>query len=167
MVLSSIFRIPIKQIPYKANSFLKLVKPFVAYTYSDFYFSEYSIDGKDFAGKKLTGISPHVFNGGIDLEIKPGIYLYSTARYVDQFPILDNNSSYNNAYWVINQKIGFRKTILKKIPVDLYAGVDNILNQKYSSYVNLNAKASGGGARFYNPSPGRNYYSGISVKYLF
>ncbi|MDQ3536981.1 MAG: TonB-dependent receptor, partial [Bacteroidota bacterium] len=44
-----------------------------------------------------------------------------------------------------------------------YVGVDNLLNEEYSLGNDLNAF----GGRFYQPSPERNYFAGLRVKYNF
>jgi iron complex outermembrane receptor protein len=45
--------------------------------------------------------------------------------------------------------------------LELFAGADNLLNQRYSLGDDLNAV----GGRYYNPAPGRNYFGGLNVKF--
>ncbi len=153
----------------RTNKSVSLIRPFISYTLNNFYFKEYRIDNKDYSGKKLTGVPSNIFNAGLDIETKFGLYVYTTFQYIDRFPILDDNSIYTEGYSLLNCKAGYRKYVLKNIPVEIFAGVNNMLDSKYSSFVSLNAKGFGPGSlpRFYNPSPRRNYYTGLSIKYIF
>lgn len=149
------------------------LQPFISLTYSDFDFKEYSVLNADnevtaaYDGNELTGIAPWVISAGIDLETKTGLYFYGSYFYSDRLPLNDENSVYNSSYHVLDSRIGYKIKISAPFLVNIYGGVDNIFNRKYSSIVSLNAADYGGGAAYYNPSPGRNAYGGISFKYLF
>jgi iron complex outermembrane receptor protein len=148
--------------------------PYIAVTYSDFKFRDYEILGlnnevtSNYKGNELTGISPWVVSAGIDIESKTGFYFYGSYFYNDKLPLNDSNSAYNSSYHVMNSKIGYKKQVAKSFELNIYGGFDNLLNQSYSSIVSLNAVAFGGGdAPYFNPSPKRNGYGGLNVKYLF
>jgi iron complex outermembrane receptor protein len=53
------------------------------------------------------------------------------------------------------------KHVFGKVQLGLFAGVDNLLNQKYSLGNDLNAF----GNRYFNPAPTRNYFGG--AKFAF
>jgi iron complex outermembrane receptor protein len=65
-------------------------------------------------------------------------------------------------FTLLSGRLGWRKQV-GFLLLDLYTGVDNALNTVYSLGNDLNAF----GSRYYNPAANRNYYGGISVKYLF
>lgn len=159
--------------PEDAKQLLSL-RPFVALTYSDFKFKDYKIlNAKNevtaqFDGNKLTGIAPWVLNAGIDLESRMGIYLYGSYFYSDRLPLNDANTDFNPTYQVLNAKLGYKKKVLKQVEMNVYAGLDNLLNRSYSSILSLNAVGYGGAQpAYYNPSPKRNGYAGLNLKYLF
>lgn len=79
----------------------------------------------------------------------------------------DDNSVYNKSYSLVNTRLGWKKTIAH-IGLDVYAGINNAGNTRYASYIDLNARAYVPGTlpKFYNPSMTRNYYGGISFKYI-
>jgi iron complex outermembrane receptor protein len=148
--------------------------PYIAVTYSDFKFRDYEILNSNnevianYKGNELTGIAPWVVSAGIDIEIKTGFYLYGSYFYNDKLPLNDSNSAYNSSYHVLNSKIGYKKQVTKAVELNIYGGLDNLLNQSYSSIVSLNAVGFGGGAApYFNPSPKRNGYGGLNIKYLF
>lgn len=150
------------------------LRPFAALTYSDFSFKDYktlNAQGEataDFSGNKLTGIAPWVVNIGVDLESKFGLYFYGTYFYNDRLPLNDANSVYNPSNEIWNAKIGYRKKLQKFLEVNVYGGVDNLLNRKFSSIVALNAVGfNGAQPAYFNPSPTINGYGGLNIKYLF
>jgi iron complex outermembrane receptor protein len=150
------------------------LRPFAAVTYSDFKFVDYKILNAQgivtatYDGNKLTGIAPWVLNAGIDMETRKGIYFYGNYFYSDQLPLNDANSAFNEAYQVWNAKIGYKRQWIKCLEVNIYAGLDNILNESYSSIVSLNAIGyNGAQSPYYSPSPERNGYGGLNLKYIF
>lgn len=156
------------------SSWIQRLRPFAAITYSDFTFVDYKIRDADDAvtaaydGNRLTGIAPWVVNAGIDFSTAFGIYARCNYLYNDRLPLNDTNTAYHPAYHLLNAKIGYTRVIHKRIKAEIYGGLDNLLNQRYSSFVALNAVAYGGGQpAYYNPSPTRNGYGGLNLSLLF
>lgn len=159
--------------PEDNNQVLSL-RPFVALTYSDFKFKNYKILNANnevtanFDGNELTGVSPWVFNGGIDFETQYGIYIYMNYYFNDKMPLNDGNTAYNPSYQLLNSKVGYKKRLGKSFELNIYGGIDNIFNEAYSSIVSLNAMGfAGAQPAYFNPSPKRNGYAGFGFKYLF
>jgi len=158
------------------NAAVSLLKPWITYAYNDYKFKDYveesfnsatnSIIKIDNSGKKVTGVSPSMLNAGVDLETKAGVYFNTVLNYVGRTPINDKNTYYQHAYTLVAGKIGYRIP-LDRFVLDVYAGGNNLLNAKYSSWINFNADASSNPPTFYNPSPGINFYSGVNLKYNF
>lgn len=157
-----------------ADTRVNRLRPYVAITYSDFSFVDYRILAADNTvaaihdGNELTGIAPWVVSAGVDVETRIGIYANCNYLYNDRLPLDDANSTYHPSYHLLNAKAGYTCMIRKRIRAELFAGVDNLLDQHYSSFVSLNAAAFGGGQPpYFNPSPGRNAYGGIQLSYRF
>jgi iron complex outermembrane receptor protein len=155
------------------NSTVSVLRPFLALTYSDFNFKDYKIrDASNqvtavYDGNALTGIAPWVASAGLDLELRQGFYGYFNYYFNDKMPVNDRNTDYNPSYSVSNFKLGYRSRILQVLEVNVYGGLDNIFNAAYSSIVSLNAVGFGNATpAYFNPSPRRNGYGGISVKYF-
>ncbi len=156
------------------NSQILSFRPFAAITYSDFKFKDYkTLNAQNqvtatYDGNELTGIAPWMINAGVDIETKNGLYFYGSYFYSDKLPLNDANTDYNPSYNIVNAKLGFKKQIVKYLELNVYAGLDNILNKSYSSIVSLNAAGfNGGQPAYFNPSPKRNGYGGLNVKYIF
>lgn len=153
---------------------IQRLHPFAAITYSDFSFVDYKVRDPEgivvaaFDGNRLTGVSPWMINLGIDLRLAAGVYANCNYLFNDRLPLDDGNSVFHPGYHVANAKIGYQKVIAKRFRFDVYCGIDNLLNQQYSSFVALNAAVYGGGQpAYYNPSPDRNGYGGVTMGYLF
>jgi iron complex outermembrane receptor protein len=74
-------------------------------------------------------------------------------------PLNDANTDYAAGYWVFGARAGWRRTVLSRLAVDLYAGVENVGDRRYSLGNDLNAF----GGRYFQPAAGRNYYGGAQV----
>lgn len=136
---------------------------FIGYTLADYKFKDFVDDKNDYSGNHLTGTSPHIASAGLDLdETNTGLYGNITFQFTDAIPVNDANSIYSNAYKLLNSKIGWRKNISSKWNLDIYAGVNNILDEKYASMLQINA--IGPAFRYYYPGLPRNFYGGASLK---
>ena len=133
-----------------------------SYTYNHYRFRDYENDGNDFSGNRLTGIAPTVALWGLDVGFK-GFYLNATANYTDALPLNDANSVYASEYFLLGSRIGYRSKALQKVRFEVFAGIDNALDKRYSLGNDLNAI----GGRYYNAAPPRNYYLGLKVTPTF
>ncbi|MEM9544563.1 MAG: TonB-dependent receptor [Bacteroidota bacterium] len=149
------------------NSTNLSLTPFLTYTYSDYVFKEFLDDGNDFSGNELTGTPPHQLDAGLDMSFKFGMYTHLNYRFIDAFPMRDDNSIYSDAYEVVNLKIGYKRTI-SRFEIDFSFGVQNVLDEQYASMILINAGSFGGNApRYYYPGLPRNYFTSLSISYNF
>jgi iron complex outermembrane recepter protein len=142
---------------------MKGLRLWISDTWNHFRFKDYINDDKNYSGNKLTGVPPAIVVFGADLEMRPGVYSNITASFTDHVPLDDANSEYARGYILLNARIGYRGKLGRRVPFDLFGGVDNALNEIYSLGNDLNAA----GARFYNVAPGHNYYAGLRITSLF
>jgi iron complex outermembrane recepter protein len=143
---------------------LSLLKVWASHAYNHFRFQEYLRGTEDLSGNAVTGVAPHTLTAGLDLESRPGFYLNVTSNYVDRIPLNDQNTVYADEYLIFGARGGFRRVLLQRIAAEIYGGVDNLTDRHYSLGNDLNVQF---GNRFFQPAPGRNYYGGITAKYLF
>ncbi len=142
----------------KGNSFT----PWISYTYNHYRFSDYVQDVNDFSGNKLTGVSPNILVVGLDVRARNGLYGNITFTYTDKIPLDDANTSFADAYNLFGLRAGYRHQLGESFIFDLFGGVDNLLDEKYSLGNDLNAV----GGRFYNAAPLRNFYFGLKGNFL-
>ncbi|MCG8306425.1 MAG: TonB-dependent receptor [Cytophagales bacterium] len=146
-----------------ASKNISLLKVQSAYTYHNFTFENYvkksRDDNVDYSGNSLTGTSPNILVTTFDLESGKGLYLNVTYNFTDRIPLDDANTVFADSYNLITAKTGWKINYKQRHLLELFAGVDNLLNEKYSLGNDLNAF----GQRYFNPSPERNYFGGLRL----
>ncbi len=139
---------------------------FINATINDYEFDDFVDLDADFSGNDVTGVPSHVINLGIDLITKKGIYGNLNFQTVGEIPANDQNTVFSNHYELLHGKIGYTNTIGKHVFYDLFLGANNILDTKYASQLQINARGFGGNApRYFYPGLPFNMYGGINIKY--
>jgi iron complex outermembrane receptor protein len=132
-----------------------------ALTYQSFQFRDYLRNGEDYSGNALPGVAPYTAFTQAYAETHIGIYGALSHRWTDRLPLNDENSVYQASIHFLTARLGYQFSLSPRLSVDLFAGIDNILDQSFSFGNDLNAF----GQRFFQPAPGRNYYAGIRLQY--
>ncbi|MEO5976678.1 MAG: TonB-dependent receptor [Chryseolinea sp.] len=145
--------------PKLSSPVFTAVKIWSSYTYNHYRFKDYVNDDVNYSGNKLTGVAPAVIVAGADLSIWR-FYMNTTANYTDAIPLNDANTDFANEYFLLGSRIGYKMNLSQNFPIEIFAGVDNALDKKYSLGNDLNAI----GGRYYNAAAGRNYYAGITLR---
>jgi iron complex outermembrane recepter protein len=140
---------------------VELVRLRLSDTYHDFHYKDFKQINNDYSGKQLPSIPPNTVAAGLDIQTKPGIYLFTSYNYSDPIALNDANTVYSNSYNLLTMRLGYKKDVSKKIGLELFAGVDNLFDVRYSLGNDINAF----GGRYYNAAPGRNYFAGISLQF--
>ncbi|AMR29293.1 hypothetical protein A0257_20785 [Hymenobacter psoromatis] len=145
--------------PPDADSPAAGLRAWASYAYNYFRFGTYeSATGQAYGGNQLTGTAPHTLSAGLDFSQAQGFYLSPTISHQSALPLNDANTDYAAGYWVAGSRAGWRRT-LGQLQLELYGGVANATNRRYSLGNDLNAF----GGRSFEPAPGRNYYGGAVV----
>lgn len=143
------------------RGFFTLVKLWSAFTLNDYRFTDYIIGTADHSENKLTGVPRQVSVTGLDIHTAKDIYLYASFNHTSKLPLNDANTAFAGAYDLLQGKIGWKHRFAPSFSLDVYAGIDNALNEQYSLGNDINAV----GNRYFNPSPLRNYFGGIIVEF--
>jgi iron complex outermembrane receptor protein len=125
-----------------------------AYTFSHFRYEDYKVVNNNFSGKTLPSVPAHTISFLCDLQWRNSFFLQSTFYAASSIWLNDANTAKADAYELIGLKMGYGKKF------QLYAGVDNLLNQTYSLGNDINAF----GGRYFNVAAGRNYFAGVKYK---
>jgi iron complex outermembrane recepter protein len=129
-------------------------------TWDDFHYKDFVQLNAIYSGNKLPGVATQTLTTGFDISSKPGIYANINFFYSSRIALNDANTAYANPYGLLGARLGYKsRTVRKKIQWEIFAGADNILNEKYSLGDDINAA----GGRYYNAAATRNYYAGISL----
>lgn len=134
------------------------VKTRLAYTYQDFTFSRFTIGGIDYAGKHEPSTPPQQLFLGGSYETSFGLRSSAQLRWVDAYAVNNANTISNPAYRVVDLRIAATRT-WKNVEVRPYVGVDNVLDARYNGSTVANSL----GDRFFEPSPSRAIYVGMTI----
>lgn len=128
-----------------------------ALTLSRFKFDRYFDKSADYSENDLTGVPKSVVVTSIDALLPCNFYVFLQHNFTSRIPLNDANTVYAEKYHLVQAKLGRRNLKIANIPFELFAGVDNLLNEKYSLGNDLNAM----GGRFFNAAAARNFYAGL------
>ncbi|OCX54687.1 TonB-dependent receptor [Mucilaginibacter sp. PPCGB 2223] len=142
-----------------SRSFVQGLQLTEGFTYDHFRFSDYQDATTNYNGNNLTGVPPVVAVTGIYLLLPQSFYLFAQHNYTARLPLNDANTAYADSYHLITAKAGWNHNFGHSAHIELFAGVDNLLNRHYSLGNDLNAAAS----RYYNAAALRNFYGGIRM----
>jgi iron complex outermembrane receptor protein len=109
---------------------------------------------------QLTGVPNQVIVGSAQVRFPGHLYVFGQYNYTAKMPLNDASTAYAPGYHLVEAKAGWESLIGRKTKLVIYAGADNILNQKYSLGNDLNAAVGG---RYYNAAAPRNYYVGARI----
>jgi len=130
-----------------------------SYSYQPYRFLNYQTGDQNDQGHPLTGVPKNIAVGTLEIILRNGLYLNTLMNATSSIPLNDASTVYADAYQLWQAKLGYRFN-LQKVTIDLFGGLDNLLNQRYSLGNDINAY----GGRYFNPAPGRNFYAGLSVQ---
>ncbi|MDQ2771712.1 MAG: TonB-dependent receptor plug domain-containing protein, partial [Bacteroidota bacterium] len=139
------------------------LRAWASYAYNDFRFGSYLSNGLDLSGNRLTGTTPHTLSAGLDFSERRGFYLHPSLSQQARVVLNDANTDEAAGYWVFAARGGWRRTLAGHLTVDLYAGIDNATNRRYSLGNDLNAF----GGRYFQPAPGQAGYGGAQLGWRF
>ena len=133
------------------------LRAWASYAYNHFRFRRYQQGDQDYSGNRLTGTAPHTLTAGLDFNQALGFYLQPTLSHQAEIPLNDANTVYAAGYWTFATRAGWRRVLGGKLEADIFAGIENATDRRYSLGNDLNAF----GQRYFQPAPGRNWYGGI------
>ena len=132
------------------------------YSYAGYKFKTFIHQENDFSGNMLPGVPRNTINGVMEFTTSIGVYGNLNYRFVDEIPILDDNSIFSDSYQVVNLKAGFQHS-LGNFSFNIYGGINNVINEKYASQILINPQFN---QRYFYPGQARNYFGGISLSLI-
>ncbi len=129
-------------------------------TWNAFRFNDYQVAGMDYSGNRLTGVPRLVVVSGLQAELAGGYYFFIQHNYTGRLPLNDANTIYADKYHLMQLKLGRKMLLYGSVSLETYAGIDNLLNQRYSLGNDINAA----GSRFYNAAPSRHFFGGLLLR---
>jgi iron complex outermembrane receptor protein len=150
------------------EDFVSMFRIWTSYTYQHSQFKDYTVVDENFSGNRLTGMAPNIFSGGLDVTLAKSFSGNFTLNYVDEIPMNDANSVFADSYMLLGLRAGWKTTLEQSHRIEIFGGIDNALDKKYSLGNDINAFIPPGAnpvaaGRYYNAAMPRNFYAGISV----
>ena len=144
-----------------------------AYSYADYRFRRYIVNGVDVSGRRLPGIPEHRIVFDTTYEHSSGFYggfewLYQTAYFINDSnqestaPGAAGNDQKNPSYTVTNLKAGYNTMIGSQWSLEIFSRLDNIFDANY-----FTSSLNPGTSPSFLPFVGRNVFGGFSIRYLF
>lgn len=128
-----------------------------SYSYSDFLFDEYVVEGTDFSGKQIPGVPVQQAQASLTWRTRRVFatteLLGSTKVFVD-----DANSESADGFAIVNLRLGTTLGLGRPWLAPVF-GVQNLFDKKYVGSVSVNAS----GGKFYEPAPGRVIFVGLTA----
>ncbi len=134
---------------------------YLSSTTNNYHYDEYAVAGKDYSGNKMPGVAPQTIAAGVDIKTSLGLYGSATFFHSSKILLNDANTDAAAPYNLVAIKMGYKATLFNKTSFDLFAGVQNLLDERYSLGNDINAF----GGRYYNAAPGRNFYVGVGLRF--
>ncbi|MEO7313885.1 MAG: TonB-dependent receptor [Ginsengibacter sp.] len=145
----------------KSAGFFNYGNVYLSSTTNIFHYDEYSAGGKDYSGNKMPGVAAQTIAAGIDIKTSVGFYGNATFFHSSKIILNDANTDEASPYNLVGVKIGYKQHLAKKQSFELFAGAQNLLDERYSLGNDINAF----GGRYYNAAPGRNFYVGVGLRF--
>lgn len=130
-------------------------------TVSRFIFSNYSINLNNYSGNRLTGVPSETVVSGLQIGFPLQLSIFLQHNYTSSIFLDDANSVSADAYHLILLKLGCKLIHKTNFVMELWGGIDNLLNEKYSLGNDLNAA----GGRYYNAAMPRNYFGKLEIRF--
>lgn len=142
------------------SAWFKAITFNTALTYNHYRFGDYQSASNNFKGNKITSVPDWTVANTLEFQFSSGFNLNIYHNHTSTIPLDDANTVFADAYDLIQGKLSWSQGLPKsKLRYTLFAGVDNLLDQKYSLGNDINAF----GGRYFNAASPRNYYLGLKL----
>ena len=118
-------------------------------TLNHFRYGSFIKGTDDFSGKNVPSVPCSVFSLLADVQTEAGFYLNASYYAASSIYMNDANSAKAEPYHLLGCKLGWNKKPKGPWRLNIYAGIDNLLDETYSLGNDINAAAN----RFYNAAP--------------
>ncbi|MDQ3109547.1 MAG: TonB-dependent receptor [Bacteroidota bacterium] len=146
----------------RQNGFIRKLQLSNGTSFSNFIFSNYVLASGDYSGNRLTGVPEATVVTGLETQFPQNITLFIGHNYTSAIPLNDGNTVFANDYHLMDIKIGWTYSDNARFQFGVNAGINNLLDEKYSLGNDLNTA----GGRYYNAAPGRNYFVRMFVRFV-
>jgi iron complex outermembrane recepter protein len=149
-------------IELEGTSDFRFVQLGITYAYSNFYFRQFVVGTARYDGNAIPGIPVHQLQASLTVRAKQA---YLTNELVAKSRVFANdaNSAWAPGFGTLNVRAGV-VALLGRPWFSPVVGVQNVFDKRYAGSVAVNASGSAlATTKFYEPSPGRTWFVGLTV----
>lgn len=130
------------------------------WSWQDFTFSDYELDGERFDGNQLPGLPNFQGNIRLSFSLAKNFHLVFQQEFWGRIYTNDSNEDFQKAKSVTNLslKYSFEKRQFLILP---YLGINNFFQTRYADNIRINAF----GGRYYEAAPNMVLYGGMRLKF--
>jgi iron complex outermembrane receptor protein len=143
---------------------LTSLKALMSFNYIDAYFKNYVVNGIDYSGNKVPGITPTRTAAELTYTTPFKLYVSALAQIFGNVIANDANTAIADSHTIFDLDIGHDGISFGKdenAKLILSGGISNVFNTHYISSVSINASAN----RYYEPAPGRCFFLNARLVY--
>lgn len=144
------------------SNFFRSITARTDITLNHFRYGSFIKGSDDFSGNELPSVPSTIFTFLTEVQFNYGIYLNASYYAASSIYMNDANTAKADPYHLLGCQLGWKKKDRGACRLNIYAGIDNLLDESYSLGNDINAA----GNRFYNAAPRRNYYAGVSFQWI-
>lgn len=128
-----------------------------SYSYSDFFFTDYVVGTNDFSDSRIPGVPNQQLQGYATWNWR-GWFATLEGQTMGGMYMDDANALRSSSWEVANVRVGGKVAVgtVTLVPV---VSVSNLFDRTYAGSIVINAAAG----RYFEPSPGRTVYAGMSL----
>ena len=129
----------------------------VSYSYSDFFFTDYVVGANDYSDSRIPGVPNQQLQGYATWNWR-GFFATLEGQTAGSMFMDDANTLRASGWEVMNARVGGRWSVgtLSLAPA---VAMSNLFDRAYAGSIVINAAAG----RYFEPSPGRTVYAGMTV----
>ncbi|WP_298653656.1 TonB-dependent receptor [uncultured Proteiniphilum sp.] len=136
------------------------------YTYSRNQFIDFEDDGNIYNGNRLPGVPSSIARESVQWQPFPSLQVNAHLQHVGPQYIDDANTVENDGYFLTDLKITYLIPTTGAGSFELFIGMNNLTNTRYSPMLTVNALAFGNAEpRYYYPGMPRHYFAGINWRF--
>ena len=144
-----------------ANRFIRKLNLQSAVTYNNYRFGKYQVKDNDFSQNKVTAVPDWVMSNTLTFTFPKKLGLNISHNYTSAMPLNDANTVFSEEFHLVQLKGTWNWSISSSLEIQFFAGIDNLMNEKYSLGNDINAF----GNRYFNPAASRNFYGGVKIDF--
>ncbi len=133
-----------------------LVTSSLSGAYQRYRFRNYQQREQDYSGNALPGVAPFTSALTFDVLYREKLGLFLTHTFTDEIPLNDANNFYAPDYHLLQMRLEYRPSLLRKAELRFFVSGQNLLNESYSLGYDLNAF----GERYYQAAAPRHFFAG-------